>query len=45
MRIEAEILELPAPFGVGVAQTFDVDAAREPSFDRSLDQLRREECE
>jgi len=45
MRIEAEVLELPAPFGVGVAEAFDVDAAREPPFDRSLDQLRSEEGE
>ena len=45
MRIEAEVLELPAPFGVGVAESFDADAAREPPFDRSLDQLRSEECE
>ena len=45
MRIEAEFLELPAPFGVGVAEAFDVDAAREPPFDRSLDQLWSEECE
>ena len=45
MRIEAEVLELPAPFGVGVAGAFDVDAAREPPFDRSPDQLRSEECE
>jgi len=45
MRIEAEFLELPAPFGVGVAEAFDVDAAREPPFDRSLDQLRSQERE
>ena len=45
VRIDAEFLELPAPFGVGIAEAFDVDAAREPPFDRSLNQLRREECE
>ena len=45
MRIEAEFLELPPPFGVGVAEAFDVDAARQPPFDRCLDQLRSEECE
>ena len=45
MRIEAEVLELPAPVGVGVAEAFDVDAAREPPFDRSPDQLRSEEGE
>ena len=45
MRIEAEFLKLPIPFGVRIAETFDVDAAREPPFDRSLDQLRSKECE
>jgi len=34
MRIEAEFLELPIPFGVRIAETFDVGAAWETSFDR-----------
>ena len=49
MRIEAEFLELPIPFGMGVAQTFDVDAARQAPFDSCLDQLRsqkrKRECQ
>ena len=45
MRIEAEFLELPIPFGVRIAETFDVDAARQASFDCCLDQLRSKECE
>ena len=31
MRIEAEFLELPIPFGVLITQAFDIDAARKPS--------------
>jgi hypothetical protein len=45
MRIEAEFLELPTPFGVGIAETFDVDAARETSFDSCLDELRSQKRE
>jgi hypothetical protein len=49
MRIEAEVLDLPIPFGMRIAQTFDVDAAREPPFDRCLDELRsqkrKRECQ
>ena len=40
MRIEAEFLELPIPFSVRIAETFDVDAARQAAFDRRLDELR-----
>ena len=49
MRIEAEFLELPIPFGVGIAETFDVDAARQAAFDSCLDELRsqkrKRECQ
>ena len=43
MRIEAEFLKLPIPFGVRIAETFDVDAPREPSSDRCFGELRSEE--
>ena len=39
MRIEAEFLKLPIPFGGGIAETFDVDAAWEAAFDSCLDEL------
>ena len=39
MGIEAEFLELPIPFGGGIAETFDVDAAWEAAFDSCLDEL------
>jgi hypothetical protein len=45
IRIGAEFLELPAPFGAGVAEALDVDATREPPFDRCLDKFRSKECE
>ena len=43
MRIEAEFLELPSPFGVGVPQALKIDAAGKAPFDRCLDELRRKE--
>ena len=45
MRIEAEFLELPIPFGVGIPQALKSDAVGKAPFDRCLDQLRRKECE
>jgi len=45
MRIEAEFLELPIPFGVGIPQALNIDAAGKAPFDRCLDELRRKECE
>jgi hypothetical protein len=45
MRIEAEILDLPIPFGVGIPQALKIDAAGKVPFDRCLDELRRKECE
>jgi hypothetical protein len=36
MRIEAEFLELSIPFSVRIAETFDVDAARQAPFDSCL---------
>ena len=45
MLIEAEILELPAPLDMGIAQALDVDATREAAFDRGLDELGSEERE
>jgi hypothetical protein len=38
-RIEAEILELPAPVGIGITQALDIDATREAAFNRCLDEL------
>jgi len=35
--VEAEMLELPAPCGVGVAETLEVDAARKAPFDGGFD--------
>ena len=37
--IEAEVLELPAPCRVRVAETLEVDAARKARFDSRLDKL------
>ena len=45
MRIEAEFLELPIPFGVGIPQALKSDAAGKAPFDRCPDQLGSEECE
>jgi len=39
VRIEAKLLELPAPFSVGIAQALDVDAAWETAFNRCLDEV------
>ena len=39
MRIEAEFLKLPIPFGVRIAETFDIDAAWETALNRCLDEL------
>lgn len=32
MRIEAEFLKLPIPFGVRIAETLDADAAGQATF-------------
>jgi len=45
MRIEAEFLELPIPFGVGIPQALKSDAAGKAPLDRCLDELRSQECE
>jgi hypothetical protein len=45
MRIEAEFLDLPSPFGVGIPQALKINAAGKTPFDRCLDELRRKECE
>jgi hypothetical protein len=49
VRPEAKLLELPAPFSVGITQALDVDAARETSFDSCLHELgsneRERECQ
>ena len=45
MRIEAEFLDLPIPFDVGIPQALKIDAAGKAPFDRCLDELRRKECE
>ena len=45
MRIEAEFLDLPIPFGVGIPQALKIDATGKAPFDRCLDELRRKECE
>jgi len=49
VRIEAEFLKLPIPFGVRLAETFDIDAAWETAFSRCLDELgskeRERECQ
>ena len=41
MLIEAEILELPAPLDMGIAQALDVDATREAALNGGLDELWR----
>ena len=38
-RIEAEILELPAPIGVGIPQSLDIDTPGQSSFDCCFDEL------
>ena len=49
MRIEAEFLKLPIPFGVRITETFDIDAAWETAFNRCLDELgskkRKRDCQ
>src|SRR6516164_4698942 len=37
VRIKTKFLELPGPVRVGIAQTLDVDAARQASFGGCLD--------
>jgi hypothetical protein len=44
VRIEAEFVKLPIPFGVRIAETFDIDAARQAPFDCCLDELGCKEC-
>jgi hypothetical protein len=43
VRIEAKLLELPAPFSGRIAQAFNIDAAWETTFDRCLHELRSQE--
>ena len=43
MRVKSEVLELLVPFGGGIAQSFNADAAGEAAFDRCLDEGWREE--
>jgi hypothetical protein len=43
--IKAKVPELPAPGWIGIAQALDVDAAREATFNRCLDELRRNASE
>jgi hypothetical protein len=43
LRIQSERLELPAPFGWRIAQPFDADTARQPTFDRCLNEVRCKE--
>ena len=45
MRIEAEFLDLPIPFGLGIPQALNSDAAGKAPFDRCLDELRSKKCE
>ena len=45
LRVQPERLELAAPFGGSIAESLDADAAREATFDRRFDEVRREECE
>jgi site-specific DNA recombinase len=43
VRIEAKLVELSVPFSGQIAQAFDIDAARQTSFDRCFDELGRKE--
>jgi hypothetical protein len=43
LRIQPERLELPAPLGWSIAQPFDADAARQPTFDRRSNEVRCQE--
>ena len=49
LGVDAEILELPAPVGVGIAQALDIDAARYALLDSCPDELRskklKRECQ
>ena len=49
LGVDAEILELPAPVGVGIAQALDIDAAWYALLDSCLDELRskklKRECQ
>jgi hypothetical protein len=39
VQIEPKVLELPGPFGGGITQALDIDAAWEAAFNRCLDEL------
>ena len=41
--VEAEILELPAPIGVGIPQSLDIYTPGQSSFDGCFDELGRKE--
>ena len=45
LRVQSERLELSAPFGRRIAQSFDPNAAGQAAFDRCPDKIRREERE
>ena len=45
LRIQSEGFELSAPFRGSVAEPRDTDAARQTTFDRGFDEVRREERE
>jgi hypothetical protein len=40
---EPKIPELPAPIGVGIPQSFDIESAGQSSFDGCFDELGRKE--
>ena len=44
MRISTKLLELPGPVRVWIAQTLDVDAARQATFDSCFHKWRRQKC-
>jgi hypothetical protein len=43
LRVQSERLELPAPFGWRIAQPFDADASRQPTFNGCSNEVRCEE--
>jgi hypothetical protein len=45
LRVQSKGLELPAPFCWRIAQPFNSDATRQPTFDRRPNEIWREERE
>jgi hypothetical protein len=45
IRLKAKVLELPAPIGVGITQALDINAAREATLNRGIDELGSKKCE